>query len=102
MPNNPMGMRIGIEAPDGTKTIRDDLAAWAFVETASPLAWMLAWRDTAMPRIFRGGSVFAPYLIPPARHLTYMTTREQDATSAPAAVPNADTDDATESGAANS
>jgi len=81
-PNNPMGMRIGIEAPDGTRTTHDDLSAWAFVETESPLAWMLAWLSTTMPRIFRGGSVFAPYLIPPMRHLKYMTSRDHGTPSA--------------------
>jgi hypothetical protein len=71
-PHNPMGIHIGFEQPDGSKTIRDDLSGWAFVQTETPLVWTLAWLNTAMPRVFRGQSVFSPYLIPPIRHLNYM------------------------------
>jgi hypothetical protein len=67
--DNPMGIRIGIEQQDGTKQLRDDVFGWAFVETDAPLAWTLAWLNAAMPRVVRGRSVFAPYLIPPARHI---------------------------------
>lgn len=74
-PDNPMGIRIGIDQPDGTRQIRDDVSGWAFVETDAPLAWTLAWMNAAMPRVLRGRSVFSPYLIPPARHIKYMNDR---------------------------
>lgn len=89
-PDNPMGMRIGIEQEDGTKQLRDDVVGWAFVETDAPLAWTLAWMHAAMPRVLRGGSVFAPYLIPPVRHLTYMSARAE--ANAAADVENAPVD----------
>lgn len=76
-PGNPMGIRFGIQKNDGTKQLRDDLFGWAFVGTDAPLAWMLAWLNAAMPRIIRGGSVFAPYLIPPARHIKYMNAHNE-------------------------
>ncbi len=87
-PHNPMGIRIGFEDQDGNKQLRDDVSGWAFVETDAPLAWTLAWMHAAMPRVLRGGSVFAPYLIPPVRHIKYMnsrneTTAEADTKSAP-------------------
>lgn len=78
-PDNPMGIRLSVEQQDGTKQVRNDLSGWAFLETDASLAWTLAWLNAAMPRVLRGGSVFAPYLIPPARHLTYMNAHNEDA-----------------------
>lgn len=72
-PDNPMGMKMKAQFADGSE--RDDLAAWAFLEMEAPLAWLLAWLNAAMPRIFRGTSVFRPYLIPPMRHVKYMNAR---------------------------
>ncbi|OBJ46845.1 hypothetical protein A5630_10920 [Mycolicibacterium mucogenicum] len=92
-PDNPMGIQIGIMQADGSKTMRTDLSGWAYVKTDAPLVFTLAWLHAAMPHIFRGGSVFAPYLIPHARHLAYM-----EAQTAPADAPNAD---AIESGGSN-
>lgn len=71
-PNNPMGMAIGFEQSDGSMTMRPDLSEWVFMDTDAPLAWTLAWLHAAMPRVYRGGSVFRPYLIPPVRHIAYM------------------------------
>jgi hypothetical protein len=65
-PNNPMGVRIK-EAPDRS--------GWLFMPTDAPLAWTLTWLHSAMPRVIRGGSVFAPYLIPNQRLVTYMASR---------------------------
>lgn len=79
-PDNPMGIQIGFEKSDGSKTLRNDLSGWGYVKTDVPLIFTLAWLHAAMPRIFRGGSVFAPYLIPTARQLEYMSSRDQDTT----------------------
>lgn len=76
-PDNPMGIKVGIEKPDGTKEVREDMTGWAFMETGASLAWLLAWLSAAMPRVLRGRSVFAPYLIPPTRHLKYMNAQIQ-------------------------
>jgi hypothetical protein len=76
-PDNPMGISFGFEQPDGTKKVRDDISGWAFLETGAALAWLLAWLNAAMPRVLRGGSVFAPYLIPPTRHVKYMNSRNE-------------------------
>lgn len=65
-PDNPMGMRL---SPDPNR------AGWVFMPTDAPLAWTLTWLHSAMPRMLRGGSVFAPYLIPNQRHLRYMADR---------------------------
>lgn len=72
-PDNPMGMKMNAQFADGS--VRSDLAAWAFLEIEAPLAWLLAWLNASMPRIFRGTSVFRPYLIPPTRHVKYMNAR---------------------------
>ena len=82
-----MGISFGVEQQDGTKQLRDDISGWAFLETGASLAWTLAWLNAAMPRVLRGGSVFAPYLIPPARHVKYMNGRNE------AAATETDTDD---------
>jgi hypothetical protein len=74
-PDNPMGMKLKAQLADGSE--RDDFAAWAFLEIDTPLAWLLAWLNAAMPRIFRGTSVFRPYLIPPTRHINYMNCRKE-------------------------
>jgi hypothetical protein len=81
-PNNPLGIRIGFEKPDGSKTVRDDLSTWAFVGTAAPLVLTLAWLNAAMPRVFRGQSVFSPYLVPPMRHANYMNSRNEASATA--------------------
>jgi hypothetical protein len=91
-PDNPMGIKIGSEQPDGTRQLHDDVSGWAFVETDAPLAWTLAWMNAAMPRVLRGTSVFAPYLIPPARHLKYMNDRATCATQ-PTPVAESDAED---------
>jgi hypothetical protein len=75
-PDNPMGIKIGVQQQGGPE-IRDDLCGWAFVETEASLAWTLAWLNAAMPRVLRGRSVFAPYLIPPVRHIKYMNARAE-------------------------
>ncbi|BCI82056.1 hypothetical protein MTY66_36810 [Mycolicibacterium sp. TY66] len=92
-PDNPMGIHIGFEKADGSKTMRNDLSGWSYVRTDAPLVFTLAWLHASMPRIFRGASVFAPYLIPTAQQLAYM---EAAATSPDA--PNPDADDAVASG----
>lgn len=74
-PDNPMGLEIGFKQADGSTTTRNDLATWAFVETEAPLVLTLAWLNSAMPRMLRGRSVFAPYLVPSARHARYMAAR---------------------------
>ncbi|MCV7239802.1 DUF6602 domain-containing protein [Mycolicibacterium celeriflavum] len=80
-PNNPLGIRVGFEKPDGSKTVREDLSGWAFVKTDAPLVLTLAWLNAAMPRVFRGQSVFSPYLIPPTRHAKYMKSRNEASTT---------------------
>lgn len=78
-PDNPMGIKMNAQFADGS--VRDDLAAWAFLEIDTPLAWLLLWLNGAMPRIFRGASVFRPYLFPPSRHVKYMNARIEASTS---------------------
>ena len=90
-PDNPIGIQVGVEKPDGTKELRNDMAGWAFLETGASLAWTLAWLNAAMPRVLRGRSVFAPYLIPPIRHVKYMNARAEAAEAADAAVAEVDT-----------
>ncbi|MDW5614229.1 MULTISPECIES: DUF6602 domain-containing protein [Mycolicibacterium] len=75
-PDNPMGFQVGFDKADGSKTIRNDLSGWGFVETDAPLVITMIWLHAAMPRIFRGRSAFSPYLIPPTRHLQYMQSRD--------------------------
>lgn len=65
-PGNPMGLGIN-DVPEAR--------ALAFIETAAPLSWTLAWLHATMPRIMRGGSVFSPYLLPTPRHVKYMAER---------------------------
>ncbi|MDI3313718.1 MAG: hypothetical protein QJR12_05375 [Mycobacterium sp.] len=81
-PNNPLGIRIGFENPDGSKTVRDDVSGWTFVETHAALVLTLAWLNAAMPRVFRGQSVFSPYLLPPMRHVKYMNSRNEASATA--------------------
>ncbi|MBF9351755.1 hypothetical protein BKG80_22450 [Mycobacteroides chelonae] len=71
-PDNPLGLEIAFQQTDGSRTIQKDLSTWAFIETEAPLVLTLAWLNSAMPRMLRGRSVFAPYLIPSARHAKYM------------------------------
>lgn len=77
-PENPLGMSVGFEQPDGSTTMRDE-PTWAFVGTESPLVLTLAWLNAVMPRVFRGKSVFSHYLFPPVRHLKYMKNRDNAA-----------------------
>ncbi|MCV7154349.1 DUF6602 domain-containing protein [Mycolicibacterium pyrenivorans] len=65
-PNNPMGLHY-VEHPDQS--------GWIFLPTDAPLAWTLTWLHAAMPRVWRGRSVFAPYLIPNRKNLRYMASR---------------------------
>lgn len=78
-PNNPLGMQISFEQPDGSKTVREELSGWAYVETDARLVLTMAWLDAAIPRVFRGQSVFSPYLFPPMRHAKYMRARNERA-----------------------
>ena len=71
-PNNPMGILIGITPHDGSPKKVVDRAGCAFIPTEAPLAFTLSWLHSAMPRILRGRSVFAPYLIPNQKNLRYM------------------------------
>lgn len=79
-PDNPMGFTAGIPqdvndigAPRSIEPL--DRADWVFISTDAPLAWLLTWLHSSMPRIVRGGSVFAPYLIPNQKNLRYMVRR---------------------------
>lgn len=74
-PDNPMGFQIGITKADGSKTIKDDYAGWTYLETDAPLVITMIWLHAAMPRVFRGRSVFSPYLVPPIRHAHYMNAQ---------------------------
>lgn len=82
-PDNPMGFHIGYTKADGSKAVRNDLSGWAFVKTESPLVMTMVWLHAAMPRIFRGKSVFSPYLIPNQQHLKYMRARDSETQSPP-------------------
>jgi hypothetical protein len=77
-PDNPMGFQIGYTKEDGSKTIRNDLSGWAYIETKAPLVMTMIWLHAAMPRVFRGKSVFSPYLVPQTRHLDYMRSRNEE------------------------
>ncbi|CDQ44836.1 DUF6602 domain-containing protein [Mycolicibacterium neoaurum] len=81
-PDNPMGFQFGFTSEDGSKSIRNDLSGWAYVPTGSPLVLTMVWLHAAMPRVFRGRSVFSPYLIPNQRHLAYMRSRDTQTTGA--------------------
>lgn len=74
-PDNPMGIQIGIQDEDGSKTVKNDYMGWAYAQTDAPLALTMLWLHAAMPRVLRGTSVFRPYLIPPIRHAKYMKTQ---------------------------
>lgn len=74
-PDNPMGFQIGINKEDGSKTVKNDYSGWAYLETDAPLVITMIWLHAAMPRVFRGRSVFSPYLVPPIRHAKYMNAR---------------------------
>lgn len=74
-PDNPLGIRIGITPHDGSPKTVVDRAGFAFIPTEAPLAFTLSWLHSAMPRILRGRSVFAPYLIPNQKNLRYMLER---------------------------
>ncbi|MGE2713490.1 DUF6602 domain-containing protein [Mycolicibacterium litorale] len=78
-PDNPMGFQIGITKQDGSKTIRNDYSGWTYLETDAPLVITMIWLHAAMPRIFRGKSVFSPYLVPPIRHAKYMNAQVESA-----------------------
>ncbi|EFG74078.1 hypothetical protein HMPREF0591_5963 [Mycobacterium parascrofulaceum ATCC BAA-614] len=77
-PDNPMGFRIGITKEDGSKTVRNDYSGWTYLETDAPLVITMIWLHAAMPRVFRGRSVFSPYLVPPIRHAKYMNDRNRE------------------------
>src|SRR5690242_12203634 len=62
-PDNPMGFQFGFTKEDGSKTIRNDLSGWAYIQTDSPLLMTMIWLHAVMPRVFRGRSVFSPYLV---------------------------------------
>jgi hypothetical protein len=94
-PDNPMGFYVGIATKDGSQTVRNDVSGWAYLKTDTPLVLMMAWLNAAMPRIFRGQSVFSPYLMPQQRHLDYMQQRDEDRASA------CSCDDASGAGTAN-
>jgi hypothetical protein len=90
-PDNPMGIRIAVrsreredsaEEPRSLETV--DRAGWIFMPTDAPLAWLLTWLHSSMPRVMRGGSVFAPYLIPNQKNLRYMASRGYVKTGPPA------------------
>ena len=68
-PDNPMGIQLKMQ---GAGEPPADRTGWVFMPTSAPLAYSLAWMNQLMPRILRGGSVFAPYLIPPAKMAKYM------------------------------
>lgn len=74
-PDNPMGFQIGLQKEDGSKTVKNDYAGWTYLETDAPLVITMIWLHAAMPRIFRGKSVFSPYLVPPIRHAKYMNAQ---------------------------
>ncbi|MGP4058361.1 DUF6602 domain-containing protein [Mycobacterium sp. 4D054] len=79
-PDNPMGLRVGVPRdPDDAGNPRSIEPAerpdWIFIPTDAPLAWLLTWLHSSMPRIMRGGSVFQPYLIPNQKNLRYMAKR---------------------------
>ena len=76
-PDNPMGFQIGLQKEDGSKNLKDDYAGWAFLETDAPLVITMIWLHAAMPRIFRGKSVFSPYLVSPIRHARYMNAQSE-------------------------
>ena len=76
-PDNPMGFQIGLQKEDGSKTVKNDYAGWAYAETDAPLVLTMIWLHAAMPRVLRGTSVFRPYLIPPIRHANYMKAQAQ-------------------------
>ncbi|OBH10676.1 DUF6602 domain-containing protein [Mycobacterium sp. E1747] len=78
-PDNPMGFQIGITKQDGSKTVRNDYSGWTYLETDAPLVITMIWLHAAMPRIFRGKSVFSPYLVPPIRHAKYMNAQAESA-----------------------
>lgn len=73
-PDNPMGVRLMTQSADGPPV---DRSGWVFIQTSAPLALSLAWMNQLMPRILRGGSVFAPYLIPPMKMHKYMVQTGQ-------------------------
>lgn len=76
-PDNPMGFQVGLQKEGGSKTVKNDYAGWAYLETDAPLVITMIWLHAAMPRIFRGKSVFSPYLVPPIRHARYMNAQSE-------------------------
>lgn len=91
-PDNPMGFQIGINKEGGSKTVRHDYSGWAYLETDAPLVITMIWLHAAMPRLFRGRSVFSPYLIPPISHAKYMNARDEVSEVAEQAPQGADID----------
>lgn len=99
-----MGFQIGLQKEDGSKTVKNDYAGWAYLETDAPLVITMIWLHAAMPRIFRGKSVFSPYLVPPIRHAKYMdaqglrprrlNTADEDEQDAPTPAPEREDDPA--------
>jgi hypothetical protein len=87
-PDNPMGIQIGLHNEDGSKSVKNDYAGWAYAETDAPLVLTMIWLHAAMPRIFRGSSVFRPYLIPPIRHANYMKAQVEASNTADEAEPD--------------
>ena len=73
-PDNPMGVRLMTQRAGKPPA---DHTGWVFMPTSAPLAYSLAWMNNLMPRILRGGSVFAPYLIPPRKMVNYMIQANQ-------------------------
>lgn len=84
-PGNPMGFQVNFKGEDGSTTTQTD-AGWAFLGTDAPLVYTMIWLHAVMPRVFRGRSVFSPYLVPPVRHLKYM--RDRQSRSVKGATPN--------------
>lgn len=77
-PNNELGMKLAVRlkpedvAPGQDPITFVDESGWIFMPTDAPLAWLMSWLHSAMPRIFRGSSVFSPYLIPNQKNIGYM------------------------------
>ena len=76
-PDNELGLRAAKKiqpqdaSPGNTIEFLDEIG-WIFMPTDAPLAWLLTWLHASMPRVFRGSSVFSPYLIPNQKNLGYM------------------------------